>query len=265
MAIQGPWVGTSAVAQTGQRWGQDQRLAVRLPREGWYSDLIGRSMEVVIEINAEWNYNKDWVIASLRNAGSAPVVLNIRGDIVSYSAGVPVLEFPWDLQNEYITINNFASIWGRGGNGGGQNGFWPSNGGPAISNYIGRRLRINNGGNIGGGGGGGGCAYQAASAQAAVGGGGGCPLGIGGASYIGAQHNGVNATISSQGNAGASYYSSDRAVHGGAGAWYAGQAGSASGNINGYAYTQGAAGGAALVGEAPTWINLGAVYGAYLA
>jgi hypothetical protein len=41
--------------------------------------------------------------------------------------------------------------------------------------------------------------------------------------------------------------------------------GGANGNVNGYVYTPGAGGGHALVGEAPTWINLGSVHGPYLA
>ncbi|UCR92150.1 hypothetical protein LPLM1_00015 [Listeria phage LPML1] len=43
MAIGSGWVGSSAVAETGQRWMSAARTTVRLSASGWMSELVGKS------------------------------------------------------------------------------------------------------------------------------------------------------------------------------------------------------------------------------
>lgn len=200
MAIQGPWVGSSAVAETGFRWGWEQRVAVRLPRSGWYSELIGRSKEIHINVGGTTDYNKDWLIGEIRKYGSTPIVVTVTSDLCSYAAGAPTIEFPGDLASEYIhlIVNPGVRLLGRGGNGGGEEGAPGSGGGHAINNQIGGRLRITNNGTIGGGGGGGQAGKQKWSYRW-HGGGGGAPLGAGGYSAHGA---GGNASFDSPGGGG---------------------------------------------------------------
>ncbi|BBC78320.1 tail fiber adhesin [Escherichia phage EcS1] len=44
MAIAGPWIGSSGVAETGKRWMQEIGAAVRMPAPFWASNLGGRSV-----------------------------------------------------------------------------------------------------------------------------------------------------------------------------------------------------------------------------
>lgn len=43
MAVQAGWVGSQAVAETGQRWMSAARTTLRLPAAGWMSEMVGRS------------------------------------------------------------------------------------------------------------------------------------------------------------------------------------------------------------------------------
>lgn len=264
MAITGPWVGSSAKAVTGQGWMGNARTAVRLPASGWVSELIGRSKEVSIDLQASHAYNKDWLIDWLRQQDSAPAIINIRGDLVSYSADVPLFEFPSNLANEYVQLNiHGVTIYGRGGyGGGGPTGYLVNaqNGGPCIHNWIGGRLRINNGGAIAGGGGGGAGGYYN-NGKTVCGGGGGRPFGAGGVTLdVGAQYNGHSASISSPGG-GQYFQQSRKETFSGAGG-EVGAAG-AGGRTNHPNHLIGAvgAGGAAVAGNPPQWIAVGAVYG----
>lgn len=42
MAVQGPWVGGSYVAETGQRWAIDAASVLRLGTPFWLWQMVGR-------------------------------------------------------------------------------------------------------------------------------------------------------------------------------------------------------------------------------
>ncbi|EEV9360136.1 receptor-recognizing protein [Escherichia coli] len=261
MAVTGPWVGSSAVVNTGQNWmgGAAQRLRMGIPF--WMSNMIGRSVEVIHTLGADHNFNGQWFRDRCFEAGSAPIVFNITGNLVSYSRDVPLFFMYGDTPNEYVQLNIGGGVhmWGRGGQGGWTHSGGDGNGqqgGHCIQNDIGGRLRINNGGVIcGGGGGGGGIAYRPHSGAnwQDIGGGGGRPFGPGGgggysggaASYDGpgGGYNYGNAHSGQGGDAGAN----------GQNAWYDG------GKV--LKVGAGGAAGYAVIGSAPTWQNVGVIYG----
>ncbi|URG13143.1 tail fibers protein [Escherichia phage vB_EcoM_CE1] len=261
MAVTGPWVGSSAVVNTGQNWmgGAAQRLRMGIPF--WMSNMIGRSVEIIHTLGADHNFNGQWFRDRCFEAGSAPIVFNITGNLVSYSRDVPLFFMYGDTPNEYVQLNIGGGVhmWGRGGQGGWTHSGGDGNGqqgGHCIQNDIGGRLRINNGGVIcGGGGGGGGIAYRPHSGAKwqDIGGGGGRPFGPGGgggysggaASYDGpgGGYNYGNAHSGQGGDAGAN----------GQNAWYDG------GKV--LKVGAGGAAGYAVIGSAPTWQNVGVIYG----
>ena len=261
MAVTGPWVGSSAVVNTGQNWmgGAAQRLRMGAPF--WMSNMIGRSVEVIHTLGADHNFNGQWFRDRCFEAGSAPIVFNITGNLVSYSRDVPLFFMYGDTPNEYVQLNIGGGVhmWGRGGQGGWTHSGGDGNGqqgGHCIQNDIGGRLRINNGGVIcGGGGGGGGIAYRPHSGAKwqDIGGGGGRPFGPGGgggysggaASYDGpgGGYNYGNAHSGQGGDAGAN----------GQNAWHDG------GKV--LKVGAGGAAGYAVIGSAPTWQNVGVIYG----
>ncbi|APC45007.1 tail fiber adhesin [Shigella phage SH7] len=261
MAVTGPWVGSSAVVNTGQNWmgGAAQRLRMGAPF--WMSNMIGRSVEIIHTLGADHNFNGQWFRDRCFEAGSAPIVFNITGNLVSYSRDVPLFFMYGDTPNEYVQLNIGAGahMWGRGGQGGWTHSGGDGNGqqgGHCIQNDIGGRLRINNGGVIcGGGGGGGGIAYRPHSGAnwQDIGGGGGRPFGPGGgggysggaASYDGpgGGYNYGNAHSGQGGDAGAN----------GQNAWHDG------GKV--LKVGAGGAAGYAVIGSAPTWQNVGIIYG----
>ncbi len=257
MAIVGVpgWIGESAVNETGQRWMDAAMRAVRVSVPGWMSSMAGQSKEVYYSVGASNSYNKDTLINWMKAQGSTPVVITITGNIVSQSTGVPCLDFPSSLTNEYVTliINSGVTVYGRGGNGGSNAA--GAAGGNAINNAIGTRLRITNNGAIaGGGGGGGGGVYGRLS----FGGGGGRPFGAGGSSSH--MSSGATAgTISAPGK-GSVGEGSLWVYTGGSG----GNVGAAGGRCNiqgnGTEYNGGAAG-KAVTGNAPTWTKVGTIYG----
>ncbi|ACL78030.1 distal long tail fiber assembly catalyst [Escherichia phage JSE] len=256
MAISSGWVGSSAVSETGQRWMSAAMEAVRLGRPAYMSAMVGRSKEIHYSIGASNSYNKDTLINWMKAQGSTPVVITITGDIVSQSTGVPCLDFPSSLTNEYVTliINSGVTVYGRGGNGGSNAA--GAAGGNAINNAIGTRLRITNNGAIAGGGGGGGGGNRG---RLVFGGGGGRPFGAGGSSSH--MSSGATAgTISAPGK-GSVGEGSLSAYTGGAG----GNVGAAGGRCNtqgnGTEYNGGAAG-KAVTGNAPRWDKVGTIYGA---
>lgn len=256
MAISSGWVGSSAVSETGQRWMSAAMQAVRLGRPAYMSAMVGRSKEIHYSIGASNSYNKDTLINWMKAQGSTPVVITITGNIVSQSTGVPCLDFPSSLTNEYVTliINSGVTVYGRGGNGGSNAA--GAAGGNAINNAIGTRLRITNNGAIAGGGGGGGGGNRG---RLVFGGGGGRPFGAGGSSSH--MSSGATAgTISAPGK-GSVGEGSLSAYTGGAG----GNVGAAGGRCNtqgnGTEYNGGAAG-KAVTGNAPRWDKVGTIYGA---
>lgn len=264
MAIKAGWVGSSAVSETGQRWMSAAMQAVRLGRPAYMSAMVGRSKEIHYSIGANHNYNKDTLINYLKSQGSTPVVVTITGDLVSHSAGVPCLDFPSSLTNEYVTliINSGVTVYGRGGNGSGSSGgsgdalVRATAGGNAINNGIGTRLRITNNGAIaGGGGGGGGWSIDYNFTLAGVaGGGGGRPFGTGGR---GGRGNGGNASLTAAGGK----VTVDGNNMSGAGG-NVGSAGGAAVRTSNYNASGAGAAGKAVTGNAPRWDKVGTIYGA---
>ncbi|EKC7973763.1 receptor-recognizing protein [Escherichia coli] len=255
MAVTGPWVGSSAVVNTGQNWmgGAAQRLRMGAPF--WMSNMIGRSVEIIHTLGADHNFNGQWFRDRCFEAGSAPIVFNITGDLVSYSKDVPLFFMYGDTPNEYVQLNiHGVTMYGRGGNGG-SNGPG-SAGGHCIQNDIGGRLRINNGGAIAGGGGGGGGGYYSPTKpmKLTFGGGGGRPFGAAGGS----------ANMQSGATAGTLYAPGSGSVNGVYNGGNGGEVGSAGGRCNirgqGSEHNGGAAG-YAVIGSTPTWQNVGAIYG----
>lgn len=257
MAIKSGWVGSSAVSETGERWMSAAMQAVRLGRPAYMSAMVGRSKEIHYSIGASNSYNKDTLINWMKAQGSTPVVITITGNIVSNSTGVPCLDFPSSLTNEYVTliINANCHVWGRGGNGGSRGA--GGAGGNAINNGIGTRLRITNNGAICGGGGGGGGAYYSPTPQMkqVLPGGGGRPFGAAGSASGGAGAAGAG-TLAAPGKGGAS------GVHHGGDGGNAGAAGAAAYIKGGGETHGGGAAGKAVTGNAPRWDKVGTIYGA---
>ena len=257
MAITGPNIGTSAFNETGQRAMSAARARVRLVASpGRLSEMIGRSVEVTITLGANHNYDRNDLINKLRALGSTPAVVVISGDLVAQTTGVPCLEFPSNLPNEYVHLRVNATIYGRGGMGGTVGVNVGQNGGPCILNSFGTRLRIENNGAICGGGGGGGGARVGQNLVS--GGSGGRPFGAAGLGTGRDSLNGIAGTLAAPGpQPPNTRYGS----HGGAGG-DVGRAG-ASGNkvgdqAEGYV---GGQPGAAVYGNAPNWIKVGNIYG----
>lgn len=257
MAITGPNIGTSAFNETGQRAMSAARAAVRLVASpGRLSEMIGRSVEVTITLGANHNYDRNDLINKLRALGSTPAVVVISGDLVAQTTGVPCLEFPSNLPNEYVHLRVNATIYGRGGAGcsNGQTSGLP--GGPCILNSFGTRLRIENNGAICGGGGGGGGVKVGQNTVS--GGSGGRPFGAAG---VASGRDSINGNAASLAAPGATPAKTRYGTTGGAG----GQVGAAGapgtndgGNITNY---PGGAAGAAVYGNAPNWVRVGNIYG----
>lgn len=257
MAISGPNIGTSAFNETGQRAMSAARAAVRLAaRPGQLREMIGRSVEVTITIGASNSYDRNSLISQLRAQGSTPVVVVISGDLVAQSTGVPCLEFPSNLPNEYVILRNNATIYGRGGQGGTAGVNVGAAGGPGILNSFGTKLRIENNGAICGGGGGGGGARVGQNLVS--GGSGGRPFGPAGIGEGRDSKNGIAASLTAPGpQPEDTRYGSHGGAGGNVGA--AGAPGNKVGNQSeGY---NGGAAGAAVYGNAPTWTKLGNIYG----
>ncbi|MEG5932540.1 receptor-recognizing protein [Enterobacter hormaechei] len=212
MAISNPPTGGSIVSETGKRWLREAAPVVQLHGAPlWMHEFAGRSKEIPYEIKQNYYYNSDDLITFLRSKGTTPVVITVSGDIVSHLSTKPTLNFPSNLQNAYIRIINNATIYGRGGNGAGENTV-PSNrspglpGGDAIFNGIGGRLQIVNNGAIAGGGGGGGQKSIGTTSPGNAtyqGGGGGRPFGLGGRARTegkGGYHHGTDASLGAAGS-----------------------------------------------------------------
>lgn len=250
MAITGPRIGTSAFNETGKRRMSEARVAVRLSATGKLSEMIGRSVEAIYTLAANHNFNKDTLINWMNSQGTTPVVINMTGDVVGYNATIPTLDFPSTLKNEYVILNiNAGTLYGRGGN---SYVTTSQAGGTAINNAIGTRLRINNRSAIAGGGGAGGSVFYNGGVSAMTSGGGGRPFGVAGPSREG----GNNATLTAPG----AIFNASNGNHSGAGGNVAaaGTNANARGSLN--ASPPGGAG-KAVTGNAPTWINVGTIYG----
>lgn len=254
------WIGSSAVDETGERWMQAAGIKLRLGSAFWMSSMAGRSREITFTLGANHNYNPDDLINQLRSIGSVPARVEIVGDLVAYSTGVPCLSFPGDLANEYIHLRiNGVTVYGRGGQGGTAGVNVGQNGGHCIFNGIGGRLRIENNGAICGGGGGGGGARVGSNLVS--GGSGGRPFGPAGIGEGRDKKDGYAATLGEPGpTPPATRYDSQ----GGAGG-QVGQAGATSTYPGGQgsAYPGGAPG-HAVYGSSPQWLATGAIYGPWI-
>lgn len=260
MAISGPNIGTSAFNETGQRAMSAARVAVRLVASpGRLSEMIGRSVEVTITLGANHSYDRNDLINKLRALGSTPAVVVVSGDLVAQSTGVPCLEFPSNLPNEYVILRNNATIYGRGGQGGTVGVNVGQAGGPGILNSFGTRLRIENNGSICGGGGGGGGARVGSNLVS--GGSGGRPFGPAGLGTGRDSKDGYAATLTAPG---AQPPDTRYGSHGGAGG-QVGAAGAPGNKVGDQAegYVGGQPG-AAVYGSAPTWTRVGNIYGSCL-
>lgn len=252
------WIGSSAKAEAGNDWMSGAMRTLGVPVPGWMSQLAGKSKEVHYSIGANHSYNKDTLINYLRSLGSTAVVVTITGDLVSYSSGVPCLEFPGDLPNSSITlvINGGVTVYGRGGNGGVKGG--GGAGGNAINNGIGGRLKIFNHGAIAGGGGGGG----GNSADGGMGGG-GRPFGTANKTHPPAaatSRAATDGTLYAPG-IGAQYaFGPEHIFFTGGTGGEVGNAGAAASGRIGTSYGGGPAGWA-VAGNSPEWHVVGAIYG----
>lgn len=259
MAIVGlpGWVGQSAVDETGQRWMDAAMRDVRVAVPGWMGSMANQSKEIYLSIGANNSYDRNTLINWMRAQGSAPVVITITGNIVSNSTGNACLEFPSDLPNAYIqlTINSGVTVYGRGGNGS-TNGSAGGNGGVAIRNSAGTKLRIRNNGAIAGGGGGGGAVSLQNSypTNGTCGGGGGRPFGVGGKIGSDTILSGANASLTAAGSGGTT------AQYGAGNGGNVGAGGGRGWGSNVYTSAGGSAG-AAVTGNAPSWQNVGTIYG----
>ena len=261
MAVSRPYLGTSAFNETGQRQMSLARQVLRLtPKPGALSEMVGRSREITFTLGTNHNYNPDDLINQLRSIGSVPARVEIVGDLVAYSTGVPCLSFPGDLANEYIHLRvNGVTLYGRGGQGGTAGVRVGQNGGHCIFNGIGTRLRVENNGAICGGGGGGGGARVGSNLVS--GGSGGRPFGPAG---IGEGRDKLDGYAGTLGEPGPQPPNTRYGSHGGAG----GQVGQAGGSGNkvgdqaeGYV---GGASGHAVYGSSPQWLATGAIYGPWI-
>lgn len=285
------WIGSSAVAETGQRWMSAARTGLMLPVAGNMSEMAGRSKEINLLIYANDNYNPDTLLSQIysygSNGGGNSFVVTVVGDIVAYSSGVPCLNFPANLNAPYIKliINSGVTVYGRGGDGGwitapntwNTSGLSLGNGatgGSAITNSIGTRLQIANYGAIAGGGGGGGCGYHIFDQgeidnqdlrRVGTAGAGGRPYGAGGGVNRAWCLAGYGASKTAPGGGRSNVNGAAAAYGGGGGNVGSGGGGGSIGNKGLYRVTSGAGGGgAALNGSAPNWLALGAIYGARL-
>ena len=259
------WIGSSAVSETGQRWMSAAAGQLRLGLPVWMSRFAGVSREQTITIGANYSYAWSTLVNQIQSMGvsGGAFRINVVGTIVSNSAGAPCLYFPSSLAGvDYIdlVINGGVGVMGRGGAGGGDNTGGPyssgENGGVGITNEIGGKLRITNNGWISGGGGGGGLVNMptSTSRRVNVSGGGGRPFGAGGTG--GCEGNGSAASLDAPG-AGVSTSLAQSGAGGNLGA--AGQyPPRADGRLDPY---PGGAAGAAVNGNAPSWVALGTIYG----
>lgn len=263
------WIGSSAVTETGQRFMSTAAGELRIAVPTYMSRFAGASREQIINIGANDNYNWATLVNQIKALGVAGNAfrVNITAPVISSTTAAPCLNFTSDLAGvDYIllVINSGAWVGGRGGNGGGPSASHNGNpGGVAITNAIGTKLRIQNNGAIGGGGGGGGDVGLGNQRGTVAGGSGGRPFGVGGTTDYGGSGGQVNGNNASRDAPGARTASVNYGTNiGGAGGnlGAAGETAIASGADRQTAYPGGAAG-AAVNGNAPTWITLGSIYG----
>lgn len=267
MAIPMPpnYMGIPAKNETGQALMSLARVAVRLSAAGYMSEMGGRSMEAQYLIEENLAFDRNVLIAWIREQGATPIVITIRGNVVSAASNAPTLEFPADLPSATIKVivEPGANLLGKGGNGGSGGSNSKGNaggaGGTAINNLIGTRLSVDNQGVISGGGGGG------AAGTAIIptpptgirivgyhGGGGGAPLGNAGAANLSGGA-GRAGTLTAGGAGGTATNIQGAGMAGGG--W------GLNGNGGGSNSNAGGTRGWAVQSQSPTWINKGDIRG----
>ena len=187
MAVRTGWVGSSSKEETGKAWMSPARLDLRLPKAGWMSEMVGRSVEIVMRtVRDTANMNIYAYFGSPTQA--APYVLYIDHLMYSNSSGSPAMTTGVFPAGSTLKIINLGHIRGAGGNGGRGEHDWAtvgSAGGTALATNF-PLIIDNTSGTIWGGGGGGGAASYASSLDyqpdSGVGGGGGAGIlaGLGG-------------------------------------------------------------------------------------
>lgn len=218
--------------------------------------MAGLSKEITITLDANHNYDRNDLINKLRALGSTPAVVVISGDLVAQNTGVPCLEFPSNLPNEYVHLRVNATLYGRGGEGGGNANRRGQNGGPCILNSFGTKLRIENNGAICGGGGGGGGVKVGQNVVS--GGSGGRPFGPAGIANGRDKKDGIAATLTAPGP---TPPQTRYDTTGGAGGDVGQPGKSGTGTGDSTTIDPVGAAGAAVYGNAPTWIKVGNIYG----
>lgn len=160
------WIGSSAVAQTGQRWMSAARRGVNLPSAGWMSEMAGLPKEYVVEFYAS-NHSFDPSVhlhpLMLAAAGGTwPTAADTKW-IIRIHSGVQLVSargiahcftFIGAIKGT-VRIENHGWLLGRGGDSAIVSG-GPHNGKNAIYREPHITLHIVNYGVIAGGGGGGG-------------------------------------------------------------------------------------------------------------
>lgn len=152
MAVRTGWVGSSAKEETGKAWMSPARLELRLPKAGWMSEMVGRSVEIVMRTVRD-TANMDIYTYFGRPTQAAPYVLYIDHLMSSNSSGSPAMTTGVFPAGSTLKIINLGHIRGAGGAGGaGRAGYA---GGTALT--LNFPTTIDNvAGTIWGGGGGGG-------------------------------------------------------------------------------------------------------------
>lgn len=237
MAVQAGWVGTSAKAETGEAWMGDARVALRLPRAGWMSEMVGLSKEIRF-VN---NTNRTQVNIHTLMGSPTEVTTYIFENNATISAAT---QGGWALQTGSFPAGSTLTIVNRGffrGGGGNSTTTTGQKGGDALILNFPARIDNTQGYIYAGGGGGG--TFQQANNQITGGGGAGTPAGI---AARGRNDTGRNGTATTGGAGG-----SVRSGKGGD----LGQAGASS--IGGNPTYSGGAAGRSVVrnGHALTWLG----------
>lgn len=239
MAVTKPWVGSSAKAETGMAWMGDARVALRLPRAGWMSEMVGRSKEIRFVNNTNRTQANIYALMGSPKEVTTYIFEN-NATISAATQGGWALQTGAFPAGSTLTIINRGFIRGGGGNGGKKGSVRGLNGGDAL--ILNFPTHINNSqGYIYGGGGGGSAAPRSTTNRVIKegGGGAGTPAGLGG---LGAQ-NGTATT----GGSGAS---------GSPSAGRGGDVGQAGGDVAAGDFKGGAAGRAVVRnGHALSWLG----------
>lgn len=239
------WLSAAHAEFGSNRWASHVLSLAGVPAPRHCSDLAGKSAAIVVNLPGG-ALNDVNVLSYVSGTSGKNLIINVPADAAyrSTTTSGPALRcvIP-DAKSVTLNIASGATVWGKGGNGGGTSkngsGGAGGNGGPGL--YISGNVSLANSGSVlggGGGGGGGGSGSVYGTAVAGGGGGGGCSTGAGGAG----NPNGGNASTTSPGVGQAPQGVKWGKGGDGGAAGQPGQAGSAGSNA---IYSPGGAGGAA--------------------